>query len=231
VARGRERGDAGGFATVRALADLHVVEVGADVVKVEPPHGDPLRWWGRFPGDRVEPHASGLFRALSTSKCNMHVSLSESTGADTFLELVRGADLVVESRGPGTLERLGLGPSELSAANDSLVVVRISVAGQHGPYRDRPLSDLTLPAIAACDLREQVVVDDIVELGRPFRVPVAPVGEGRAVSSYSRPTSRSSFVAEPEAGCPLPGPPWRPSRTPAAPPTPAPHVGGHTHPS
>jgi crotonobetainyl-CoA:carnitine CoA-transferase CaiB-like acyl-CoA transferase len=43
VARGRERGDAGGFATVRALADLHVVEVGADVVKVEPPHGDPLR--------------------------------------------------------------------------------------------------------------------------------------------------------------------------------------------
>jgi crotonobetainyl-CoA:carnitine CoA-transferase CaiB-like acyl-CoA transferase len=161
VARGRERGDAGGFATVRALADLHVVEVGgdvaaayctrlladlgADVVKVEPPHGDPLRWWGPFPGDRVDPDESGLFRALNTSKRNVHVSLSE--WADAFLELVRGADLVVESLGPGTLERLGLGPSELSAATDSLVVVRISVAGQHGPYRDRPLTDLMLQAM------------------------------------------------------------------------------------
>jgi hypothetical protein len=111
-----------------------------------------------------------LFRALNTSKRNVHVSLSE--WADAFLEPVRREDLVVESLGPGTLEHLGLQPSEPSAANDSLVVVRISVAGQHGPYRDRRLTDLTLQAmgagsrptvcraaIAARDLREQVVVD------------------------------------------------------------------------
>jgi crotonobetainyl-CoA:carnitine CoA-transferase CaiB-like acyl-CoA transferase len=74
-------------------------------------------------------------------------------------------------------------------------------------------------------------VDDIVELGQPFRIPVAPVGEGRAVSSCSQRTARSFFVAEPEAGYPLPGPPWGLSGTPAAPPTPAPHLAGHTHPS
>jgi crotonobetainyl-CoA:carnitine CoA-transferase CaiB-like acyl-CoA transferase len=116
-----------------------------------------------------------LFRALNTSKRNVHVSLSE-WGAGSRPTVCRAA-------------------------------------------------------IAARDLREQVVVDVIVELGRPVRIPGAPVGEGRVVSSCSQPTARSFFVAEPETGYPLPGPRWRLSRTPAAPPTPAPHLGGHTHPS
>jgi hypothetical protein len=162
------------------LADL-----GADVVKVEPPHGDPLRWWGPFPGDRVDPDASGLFPALNTSKRNVHASLSESTAADTFLELVRGADLVVESLGPGTLERLELGPSELSAATDSLVVVRISVAGQHGPYRARPFTDLTLQAMGAGSRPHRLPGRSRVRVGGGGRLAELTVGSFAAAAALT----------------------------------------------
>jgi crotonobetainyl-CoA:carnitine CoA-transferase CaiB-like acyl-CoA transferase len=113
----------------RLLADF-----GADVVKVERPTGDELRRW-RLHG---EPHTSLLFRTVNRNKRSVTLDLTSPAGRDAALRLAAGADVVLESFRPGTLERLGLGPDVLRAANPDLVLVRVSGYGQTGPYRDRP---------------------------------------------------------------------------------------------
>jgi CoA-transferase family III len=166
------------------LADL-----GADVVKVEPPHGDPLCWWGPFPGHLVDPDASGLFPALNTSKRNVHASLSESTGADTFLELVRGADLVVESLGPGTLERLELGPT-VSRAARGCGWAAASPSRRSGRSQPRPRSSQrSRPATSAM----QAVVDvSMLEcLVGTLAYPLGPVATGPTPRDAARHRARS----------------------------------------
>lgn len=147
---------------MEALRDLRVVEIGgdiacsyatklladlgADVVKVEPPAGDPLRYWGPFEGGRVDPEASGLARYLTANKRSVEIDPDAEDAADRLRTLVTGADVVVESDRPGRLEERGLGPDVLRAWNSALALVRISPFGQSGPYRDRPASDLVVQA-------------------------------------------------------------------------------------
>jgi crotonobetainyl-CoA:carnitine CoA-transferase CaiB-like acyl-CoA transferase len=136
--------------TEQALAGLRVLELGsyiaaptagrlladfgADVVKVERPTGDELRRW-RLHG---QAHTSLLFRTVNRNKRSVALDLATPAGRDAALRLAAGADVVLESFRPGTLERLGLGPDVLRAANPELVLVRVSGYGQTGPYRDRP---------------------------------------------------------------------------------------------
>ncbi|OBI11925.1 acyl-CoA hydratase [Mycobacterium sp. E2327] len=97
------------------------VDLGAEVTKVEPSGGDPLRHWG----------SGGLFEYLNAGK--RIVALQDAP------DLIAQADVVVENLGPGELEALGF---DL----DSLVLLRISAFGQSGPWRDRPATSLTLQA-------------------------------------------------------------------------------------
>jgi crotonobetainyl-CoA:carnitine CoA-transferase CaiB-like acyl-CoA transferase len=113
----------------RLLADF-----GADVVKIERPgRGDELRRWRLHGGD-----TSLLFRVMNRNKKSVTLDLGSDEGRELCLELARRSDVLLENFRPGTLERWGLGPRELHAANPGLVVVRISGYGQTGPYRDRP---------------------------------------------------------------------------------------------
>jgi crotonobetainyl-CoA:carnitine CoA-transferase CaiB-like acyl-CoA transferase len=115
------------FAT-RLLADL-----GADVVKVEPPEGDPHRGWGsKHNGHPV------WFSVHGRNKLSVTLDLKSAEGKAKALKLARWADALVENFRPGQLERLGLGPEALHAANPRLVIARISGYGQDGPYRDKP---------------------------------------------------------------------------------------------
>ncbi len=131
---------AGPYCT-KLLADL-----GADVIKVERPGGDPLRAWGPFPDDKPGSNAGGLFRYLNANKRNVVLDLKSEAGAAAARALVAEADLVVENFSPGTLESFGLGFERMRAANSRIALVRISNFGQTGPYRDRPASDLVIQA-------------------------------------------------------------------------------------
>ncbi len=116
---------AGPFCT-RVLADL-----GAEVIKVEPPEGDPVRGWGA----RKDGHPV-WFSIHGRNKLSVVLDLKKQREA--ALDLARRADVLVENFRPGQLERLGLGPDVLHAINPRLVIARISGFGQDGPYRDRP---------------------------------------------------------------------------------------------
>ena len=110
----------------RILADL-----GAEVIKIEPPGGDPFRGWGAaVDGNSV------WFSIHGRNK--LSVTLDLKRDRDTALRLAARADVLVENLRAGQLERLRLGPDELHAANPRLVIARISGYGQDGPYRDKP---------------------------------------------------------------------------------------------
>jgi len=118
---------AGPFCT-RILADL-----GAEVVKLEPPGGDPFRGWGAA----VEGN-SVWWSIHGRNKLCAEVDLKRAEGRQAVMRLARRADVLVENLRPGALEKLGLGPDVLRAENPRLVVARISGYGQDGPYRDKP---------------------------------------------------------------------------------------------
>ena len=118
---------AGPFAG-RMLADL-----GADVVKVEPPDGDVTRLWGR----RIAGIA-GFFHQQNVGKRDVCVDLGKPGAAELVIRLAREADVVIENFRPGVMERLGIGWEVLSAANPRLVMVSISGFGQGGPESHKP---------------------------------------------------------------------------------------------
>ena len=110
----------------RILADL-----GAEVVKVEPPGGDPFRGWG----EAKDGH-SLWFSIHGRNKLSIELDLKKDR--ETLLKLAARADVLVENMRAGQLERLKIGPAELHAVNPRLVIARISGYGQDGPYRDKP---------------------------------------------------------------------------------------------
>lgn len=113
----------------QVLADL-----GADVVKVEPPRvGDVLRQWGWSP----EGADSLWWRVAARGKRSVTLDLRVPEGQDIARRLTRDVDVVVENFRPGTLEKWGLDYETLSRANPGLVLVRISGFGQDGPYAQR----------------------------------------------------------------------------------------------
>ena len=112
----------------------HLADLGADVIKVEPPQGD----YGRRMTWPIVDGVSLLFLHISRGKKSIVLDLRTDTGRETFLELVRDADAVVEAMRPGGLERRGLGFEELKKVNPKIVFCTISGYGMTGPYRDMP---------------------------------------------------------------------------------------------
>lgn len=111
-----------------------LADFGAEVIKVEAPRtGDFLRHIGPF----VDGYS--LWWAVENrGKKSITLDLRRSEGQDLFRQLVRHADVVVENFQPGTMEAWNLGFEELRAVNPRVVMARISVYGQHGPYAPRP---------------------------------------------------------------------------------------------
>lgn len=128
----------GPFAT-QILGDL-----GARVIKIEPPTGDPTR--------KIGPHfadgESAYFLSANRNKESVCLDLKIPAARVALLNLVRRADVVVENFRPGTLERLGVGYETLREANPRLVVCSISGFGQNGPARDLPAFDMVVQALS-----------------------------------------------------------------------------------
>jgi len=113
----------------------YLADFGADVIKIERPGGDSLRnmaW--RDPRD-----GEGLWwKLVNRNKRTIVLDVKDPHDIDVLLSLVGDAHVLIENSRPGTLERLGLGPTELLGRNPSLVITRVSGFGQDGPYASRP---------------------------------------------------------------------------------------------
>ena len=118
-----------------------LVDLGAEVTKIEAPSGDPMRGWGPFPGEVPDPNRSGLFEYLNAGKRGTIIDLEND--ASVASRLIADAHVLVEALPPGTLDRWRLDVHALEALSPGLVVVRISDFGQHGPLRDRVATPLT----------------------------------------------------------------------------------------
>jgi benzylsuccinate CoA-transferase BbsE subunit len=117
-------------------------ELGAEVIKVEPPGGDPVRRIGPFLRDEPGPDRSLLWCALNASKKGVTCDIESEQGRALLRRLIERAGLVIESFRPGYLASLGFDYEELSRERPELVWVSVTGFGQDGPYRDYKWSDL-----------------------------------------------------------------------------------------
>lgn len=124
------------------FATLMLADLGAEVVKIEPPAGEPMRGFGPREADGTTP----FYKALNAGKTVLRLDL-KGGGRDVLAELVAKADVLLESYRPGTLEKLGFGPQALRGLNPRLVHCALSGFGQTGPWRLRAGHDLSYLAL------------------------------------------------------------------------------------
>jgi crotonobetainyl-CoA:carnitine CoA-transferase CaiB-like acyl-CoA transferase len=136
------QGIAGPYCT-RLLADL-----GAEVIKVEPPEGDYTRRLGPFPDDIPDPDKSGLFIHLNGNKKSVTLDISTTSGQVLLRKLLENADVLVESADTGHMATLGLGYDDLKSDFPSLVYCSITPFGQTGPYAHFKGNSLTALAMS-----------------------------------------------------------------------------------
>jgi benzylsuccinate CoA-transferase BbsE subunit len=132
-----------GFMTGMLLGEL-----GADVVKIEPPDGDPARRRAPFWGAREDPERALGWLAHNSSKRGITLDVDRPRGRELFLALCERADVVVETEPPGVMEARGLGWGVLHARNPRLVLSSLTPFGQSGPYAGRRGADLTAVAMS-----------------------------------------------------------------------------------
>ncbi|MCO5412610.1 CaiB/BaiF CoA transferase family protein [Ralstonia mojiangensis] len=115
-------------------ATRHLADLGAEVIKIEDPGpGDYARDMMRTSADRAAERPSLFFRTLNRGKTEMRLDLKRAEDREALIELVRHADVLIESFRPGVMARLGVGWDTLRAANPALVMCSISGYGQDGP--------------------------------------------------------------------------------------------------
>jgi crotonobetainyl-CoA:carnitine CoA-transferase CaiB-like acyl-CoA transferase len=135
--------------TDRPLEGLRVVEMGqllagpfagtvlgyfgAEVIKVEPPTGDPIRQWRE-----VRDGMSLWYHSLARNKKSVTLDLKSDNGRQIAFDLLTKADVVVENFRPGAMESWGLGPEDLKPHNPGIIYARISGYGQTGPFSEKP---------------------------------------------------------------------------------------------
>jgi crotonobetainyl-CoA:carnitine CoA-transferase CaiB-like acyl-CoA transferase len=123
----------------------HLADLGADVVKVEPPGGAWERHWAG--GDLYPGGESMLFLATHRNARSIALDLKQPAAYQVARRLVSGADVLVENFRPGVMDRLGLGYAQASEWNPRLIYVACSGYGEAGPYRDLPGQDLLLQGL------------------------------------------------------------------------------------
>ena len=125
-------------------ATLLLAQMGAEVVKVERPGGETMRFVGPPDSDGI----SGFYKTINAGKSIVELDLKDPEQRAIFAVLLRHADVLVESFRPGVLERLGFGPDSLRAKHPRLIICSISGFGQNGPYRLRSGHDINYLAFA-----------------------------------------------------------------------------------
>ncbi len=151
-----------GFHCTKLLADM-----GADVVKIEPPGGDEARRSPPFKDDLPHPEKSLYFLHFNTNKRGITLDITAPEGRAIFLELARKADVVLETFRPGRMDELGIGYEALRTQNPALVYAAITPFGQTGPWRNYKANDMA--GLALGNL--------LYLAGEPGEPPLQPPGE------------------------------------------------------
>jgi crotonobetainyl-CoA:carnitine CoA-transferase CaiB-like acyl-CoA transferase len=139
------------------MTSLQLADFGADVIKVEPPAGDPLRDW-RDGGQELH------WKTYARNKRSIVLNFRHAAAKDALLRLTESADVFMENFRPGTLEKMELGPDVLLKVNPRLIIVRVSGFGQTGPYAPLPGFGTLVEAMSGFASRT----------GFPDREPVLP---------------------------------------------------------
>ncbi|EFK11735.1 CoA-transferase family III protein [delta proteobacterium NaphS2] len=150
--------DEKGFLCGKILGDQ-----GADVIKLEKPMGDPGRRIGPFYRNIPDSEKSLYWFSYNNNKRSITLDIETSDGKELFKNIVKTADIIIESFSPGFMDQLGLGYLELSQLTEGkLVMTSITPFGQDGPYREYKASDIGIMAMSGC----------MKILGEPDRPPV-----------------------------------------------------------
>ena len=136
-------------------------DLGAHVVKVEPPAGDPARSMGPFPDDLPHPEKSGIFLALNTNKLGITLNLEIAEGRALLLRLAENADLVIENFTPRYLPGLGLDFTTFQSRNPELILTSITPFGQSGPWADFQANNLLISNLSGFSRGHPGPVDDL----------------------------------------------------------------------
>ena len=134
-----------GFLCGKVLGDL-----GADVIKIERPGGDPARKIGPFYQNQVHPEKSLYWFAFNNNKRGITLKLESERGRELFTQLAAKSDFLLESFTPGFLDGLNLGYEALSQINPRLIFTSITPFGQTGPYSKFMASDIEIMAMSGC---------------------------------------------------------------------------------
>ena len=186
---------AGPYCTM-LLADL-----GADVIKIEPPTGDMTRAGGPFTAEDGERAYGGYFASINRGKRSIVLDLKHGPDRDTFLRLAATADVVVENSRAGVMDRLGVGYETLAAVNPRLVYAAVRGFGDprtgDSPYTDWPSYDIVAQAmgglVSITGTADGTVMKCGPSIGDIFSGTLATVGLLAAVID-ARATGRGQFV-------------------------------------
>ncbi len=152
------------------MATMLLGDLGAEIIKIEPPTGDQTRAW-------APPYINGIssyFLSANRNKQSLCLDLKKDEGVEVLRRLARSADVVIENFRPGTLARLGLSYETARELNPKIIYCSLSGYGQTGPEKDWPGYDLTL-------LANSGLLSLNGEEGRPpikFGVPIADIVSG-----------------------------------------------------
>ena len=148
-----------------------MADLGADVIKIEPPGGQETRNVGPFLNDEEHPERSLYFWHYNTSKRGVTLDITKPEGKEVFRKLSVTAGLILESFPAGYMPGLGLGYEDLSADNSGLIMCSVTPFGQDGPWRDYKTSDLLHLAAGGQMASSGYDVEDV-----PDAPPIAPGG-------------------------------------------------------
>ena len=148
-----------------------MADMGADVIKIEPPGGEAARTVGPFYQDIADRERSLYFWHYNTSKRGVTLNLEREEGRRLFRQMAEKADVILETFRPGYLGSLGLGYEDLATRNPGLIMCSLTPFGQTGPWQDFQTSDLL--HLAAGGQMARCGYDDDVVPGAP---PIAPGG-------------------------------------------------------
>ncbi len=160
-------GIAGDYAT-KLCADF-----GADVLKIEPLHGETLRWQPPFKDGIPGLERSGTFFWFNTNKRSLALDLTAPPAATVFDRLIDWCDIIVETAPPGALDALGLGWQRIHERKPNVSLLSLTPFGQDSPYRDYQLSELTLFGFAG----------EMYTVGTQDRAPVKMYGTAAMLES------------------------------------------------
>ena len=167
-----------GRTSTAAYCGRLLADAGADVVKVEPPEGDPARRRGPFPQDAPHPERSGPFLLLNVNKRGVCLDLGHGARSTELESILGWADLLVTDFAPREAQRLGLTWRRLHRAHPRLSLTSISPFGESGPYRDYRVNDHVLYNMGGLAYATPGIPDhaDDLEMEPPLR-PATPVAE------------------------------------------------------